>query len=189
MIFDLLIAAEVASLPAVLTPHLLFASVLVGPFAHLGFLVIAVIVLAAVVLAAEVASLPGGCCIKINLRGSGQLAPSGKNFLVFMQQLLCEDDNFGEECQLKLTPFPDEMCLHISSGKMPTGSLGRWILWGRHIFYATELSKSNFSSGRVSTLTIFLPTHFPEESIFPKGSVDLFLEEGFLCNTLLQFFL
>ena len=39
--------------------------------------------------------------------------------------------------------------------------------------------------GRVSTLRILLPTHFAEESPFPKGPVDLFPEEGFLCISLL----
>ena len=128
----------------------------------------------------------GGCCIRIHLWGRSQLAASGKMFLIFMQHLLWEDDNFGEECQLKLTPFPEEMCLHISLGKMPTGSLGRWILWGRHIFM--QQSFQNQTSLReecqLSTLKSLFPTHFPKERIFPKIPADIFPEDGFLCNTL-----
>ena len=37
------LATEVASLPAILLPICQFASVLVGPFARLGFLVLAVV--------------------------------------------------------------------------------------------------------------------------------------------------
>ena len=35
--------------------------------------------------------------------------------------------------------------------------------------------------GRVSTLRMLLPTHFPKNPSSPKGWVDLFPEEGFLC--------
>ena len=86
---------------------------------------------------------------------------------------------------LKVDTLPRRVAGTHLFGEDANWLLGKMDSLGKAHFYATELSKSNFSLGRVSTLTIFLPTHFPKESIFPKGSVDLFPEEGFLCNTFL----
>ena len=95
-----------------------------------------------------------------------------ENFVIFMHQLLWEDDKFGE-CQLELTPFPKEMYLHISLGNMPTGPLGRWILWGRHIFMQQSIQNQTSLWEDMSTLTILLPTHFPKESLFLKKSLKM----------------
>lgn len=76
--------------------------------------------------------------------------------------------------------------LHVSSGKMSTGMFRKTESLGKTHLFATGLSKSNFSSGRVSTWRIFLPTKFAGESLFPKVLVDFFKEGGFLCNRLLH---